>query len=106
MIYHPGQNCPAQYLTFWDAFRAIQLHILWLVHFCQSAVIIIFSVQVIHACAQELDKNHTFCKSNLIAVSISAALSPLFGLMNDYLGIRVNSFIGMLALSAVSFFMA
>ena len=22
MIYHPGQNCPASYLTFWDAFRA------------------------------------------------------------------------------------
>ena len=61
---------------------------------------------MIHACAQVLDKDHTFCKYNLIAVAISAVLSPVFGLMNDWVGIRVNSVIGMLALSAVSFFMA
>lgn len=84
----------------------MQLHILWLINFCQSAVIIIFSVQVIHACAQELDRNHSFCKANLLAVAVSALVSPLFGLCNDYVGIRVNSVIGMLALSAVSFFMA
>lgn len=93
-------------MTFCDAFRAWQLHILWLVQFCQSSVIIIFSVQVIHACAQQLDQNNSFCTANLIAVLTAAALSPLFGLSNDWIGIRVNSAICMAALSIISLFMA
>ena len=31
VIYHPGHNIPCQSLSFRDAFKARQLHILWLI---------------------------------------------------------------------------
>ena len=61
---------------------------------------------MIHTCAVTLDKNHSFCKANLIAVLTAGLLSPLIGLYNDYVGIRVNSVIAMAALAGVSFFIA
>jgi len=52
-----------------------------------------------------MDKNHTFCKANLVAVLAAAILSPLFGLFNDWVGIRINSAIGMAALAIISIVM-
>ena len=52
-----------------------------------------------------MDKNHTFCKANLVAVIVAAIFSPLFGLLNDWVGIRINSVIGMVALAIISLIM-
>ena len=62
-------------------------------------------MQVIHTCAQVIDRNHAFCKGNLAANFIAGLVSPLFGLMNDWLGIRVHSAIAMFALSTLGLFM-
>ena len=35
---------------------------------------------------------------------ITAAISPLFGLLNDYIGIRVNNIIPLIALAILGFF--
>jgi len=61
---------------------------------------------VIHSCGLVIDKSHAFCKANLIANLTAATLSPIFGLFNDQGSIRINSAIGMLALSILGFFTA
>ena len=63
-------------------------------------------MQVIHATAEVIDKNHAFCKSNFIAVLIAGAAAPIFGILNDIVGIRINSAIAMFSLAGVGFFMA
>ena len=67
---------------------------------------IVFSVQVIYTCANVIDKNHAFCKSNFFTLLIAGFLSPLFGLSNDWLGARVNSVIIMGALATLSLYSA
>jgi len=67
---------------------------------------ILFSVQVIHTCADVIDKDHAFCKNNFLALIIAALVSPIFGTLNDYFGIRVNSIITMAALAILGFFTA
>ena len=65
---------------------------------------ILFSVQVIHTSADVIDKDHAFSKGNFLALIITSMLSPLFGLSNDYAGIRVNSIIAMATLAVLGFF--
>ena len=66
----------------------------------------LFSVQVIHASEGILDHNHAFCKSNFVAVLIAGVLAPFFGILNDFIGIRVNSVICMFSMAGLSVFMA
>ena len=68
----------------------------------QASSIILFVVRVITTCSHELDKSHAFCHSNFTALIIAGCLAPLFGIMNDLLGIRVNIAIGMFAMCVVS----
>ena len=61
-----------------------------------------FSVQVIHSCVMIIDKDHIFCKNNFISLLTAGLASPFFGLLNDMVGIRVNSAIGMVALACIA----
>jgi hypothetical protein len=67
---------------------------------------ILFSVQVIHTCADVIDKDHTFCKNNFIALVIVGAISPFFGILNDYGGLKLNSSIAMASLAILGIFTA
>ena len=89
-------------MTFWDAFRSRQLHIVWLLQFLQQACVILFTTKFIHECATIIDKNDQFCLNHLIALLIAGLVSPLFGLLNDWLGIRVNNIISMILLSVIA----
>ena len=49
-----------------------------------------------------IDKDHIFCKNNFISLLTAGLASPFFGILNDMVGIRVNSAIGMVALACIA----
>ena len=63
-------------------------------------------MQVITSSSKELDKEHRFCKANFVANLAAGLVCPIFGAMNDWMGVRVNSAICMLSLAILGFLLA
>ena len=101
----PGHNKSTYYMRYFDSVRCPQLHLLWLINFCLSASLVLFSMQVIFSEALVIDAKHTFCKGNLFACLIAAILSPIFGFLFDIMGFRMSSFIACSSLALACFFM-
>ena len=93
-IYHSGQSySPAQALTFCDAFRSKQLHIIWFLQLLQSASAILFTFEFIQTSAQDIEQNEELSRLYFMAILAAGTVSPLFGILNDWLGARVNNVI-------------
>ena len=62
-------------------------------------------MQVIFTEALIIDRDHTFCKGNLVASIVVAILSPIFGFLHDVMAFRMSSVIASACLAAACFFM-
>lgn len=99
-INSPGSHYKsAEYLPFRYVLRSKQIMILWCLEFLKSCLVGVFALQVIYSSAQEIDKDHAFCRGNLYATLAVGLCCPLLGLLNDGCGIRYNSAIALIGLA-------